>query len=981
MAREVPNQRFPMSHRIQLRRSLSDAIGVRLGILLAGMCCAGASAAGASTAGAELTGPGSSILWSEPRETEPSVPGGRKAAGLRGRWKAQDLELNGLRQAELNADLDELWAFNPRLSLRVILLRAGRALPATLTATRRSERLAQREAALDWLRLHLAADARVTKLWESVVRAGLADPEETVLWAATVRTLGRLGATPFALEIIEDMGSGDAWREGIIQQALFDLYLRWFESVQEFEAFWPAAQASGDQGVYMATARSKVEEARQLLIKLLKHEPARASALLKHPDPRLRAAAIHALGQSQDESSLETNTALLAHLELEVEGVAFYATINALLQALSGTESDQASLERIRQVFGKRIREGQVDLQAPIADAMRRLPWSVDVEKPDSLLVAVNELVVQLQGLAEPRRLTDRDTIVSCLASLQSLAVQADRAELAVAKSLAPIGPMLLRMLEDPREANGVRIAAAEFLTLVGGAPGITRAIRVLQASNTSPELRYNLLGAIGDMARELALDDPAVEQVLMTLLRYAGSEDTNMRRRSLKYVGMEAFRPLLAKADPGAFLVSLARETRPELQLQILDLVAAHGSSKQLEQLVALPNFDAICTSGPAGLTRLANTIRSLSGKDAIHLVKSIARLVAVHDGDTRVARLREALAAVAALPLDSLGGLEAADHHLVVLWSMEMRGAAGSVPGGAEFLSRLLSQHIPGCGGLPELVNAPELAHVRALFLSDLLPLDPSAVAPAEVVEEFARALSLSESEKERARHQLILRDRARYHLNRSENGAASQDYLDLLSAELPALEAQEAPIANLLDQRDLRRAGALFAPEVTAEEGEGDAIPRRPRLAWRASLVLVRQDVWKVEPVALRAQDLRDLVDRAIALADLSVIESALVVLSKLPPLPEPVAEGEPAPALPQAPEGALWAGLLESSEVHLELLGLHKSLELRGVEITAAAQAEALEKVVEPAVEEPAVVGPDSDAIEAGSKETKESSSGG
>ena len=55
-----------------------------------------------------------------------------------------NLDLAGLRQAELSGRADELWASEPRLTLRAMLLRAGRELPATASAARRVERLAER---------------------------------------------------------------------------------------------------------------------------------------------------------------------------------------------------------------------------------------------------------------------------------------------------------------------------------------------------------------------------------------------------------------------------------------------------------------------------------------------------------------------------------------------------------------------------------------------------------------------------------------------------------------------------------------------------------------------------------------------------------------------------------------------------------------------------------------------------------------------
>ncbi|MFT7485866.1 MAG: hypothetical protein ACI9F9_001717 [Candidatus Paceibacteria bacterium] len=860
------------------------------------------------------------------------------SAGPSGRWleaesaRSSLAELNqdlvGLGQAELSGHADEMWAQDPRLVLRAMILRAGREVPATASASRRSERLLERENALEWLRQRLVGDPGATRLWRREVQERLADPSQPVLWCCTARALGRLGWSDQAPAIASLLDAQDQQVVLAARMALFDLFLRWFSSAAEFDVFWPQAQQECSESVFRATALEKESEARALQIQLLQHEPARATLLLQSPDPRLRAAAIGALGRKQTEGAAPASATLLTQLAIEEDGPAFRAAVEALLQIHSGGPSSDPELQRMRALLVQRQRQGHTNLQAPVADALRRMPWTPAGSGADSLIAGVEILVSQLQMLAVPNRLTDRDVLVTCMSALRSLTTKAVEAKLPVNPSLRPVAPMMLGLIEEVRETDSVRIAAAGFLPLVRGAVSIERAVIVLGREDSSKELRYNLLAAIGDMASALDVTEPAAQLVLDTLLAQLQGDDVNLRRRSLKYLSSDHLAGLVVRAAPGAFVRSLSIETVPSLQVQLLDLLAARGGQPELERLMALPNFDEIATSGPAGVASLSQALVRLSKGDATRLVQGMARLLDVQNAETRVLRLRGVLGAIASLPAASIVGLDAGSHHQIVTWAMELRGAASSVPGGQAFLERLLATHIQGCAASAEQKHAPELAHVRALFLSDLIALDPASAQPAEVLEQFGLALQLCTDSGDSARRQLVLRDRARYESDRGDEIAALKDYRELFLIELPLLTGDPSAVSSVLDQRDLRRAGALLAQRpslLSMPEAEAQLE------ALLISEILVRQPSWRLEPEALRIQDLRELAGRALLESNLTHLEGAILIFSGLPAIPATPEEGaEPTP-LPAAPEGVLWAGLLGNFADHQELLGLFAKLQ--------------------------------------------------
>ena len=887
-------------------------------------------------------------------------------------------DLATLREAELSARADELWLSEPRLTLRAMILRLGREIPATVTSARRTERLAIQGAARSWLTSRLEGSGDASSVWREEVAARLAETEQLVLWCATARAVGRLGQFEFAPTLAAQLESPEPQLALAARLALFDLFLRWFDERASFDAFWAEAAPACQQSLFMETARAMEREARQNLVQLLAYEPQRAPALLQHPDPRLRAAAAAALARAANGEAEPALEALLEHLGSEHDGLALQATIDALLQPLGAAPVESPQLVRMRATLARRMQEGHADLQAPLADALRRLKWSELATGDDGLLVGLRLLVQQLRDLSDPDALTDRDVLVTVLAAIESLAGRGRQAGLAVAPELSPLGPLVLEMIEDQRESDAVRIAATQLLPLVAGSEGLRRAAEVLGAAETSPTLRYNLLAALGNLGGALGADDPGAELVLLTLLTHLGGEDVNLRRRALSYLRAEDLRELVMGAEASVFVTSLGLEVVPELQAQLLELISAFGGPDQVDELISLPNFDAIVAGGPAGAARLKKTIETLSAGDGARLVRGAERLLAAGDESSRVLRLREALGLAAAISQESLAALSAAEHHAIVLWATEMREAAGSVPGGQAFLARLSAHHLPGCAADAE--GTAQLEHVRALLLSDLIDLDPAAGGPTEVLAHFDAALDSAAGGGDGLRRVLVLRDRVRFNAKVGRTTAALADYRSLFQSELPALPVEAggpagsgAPARHgVLELSDLRQGGALLA-NTGETDPEG---PARAAEALRVSLLLVQDPLWRLEPVPVRAQDLSDLVGRGLRSGEPEALNKVSALFAELPALPalpetEPAAPESttptPPPALPPAPEGALWAGLLGSREAHGAVIALrdrvHGALrELREPSESPPAPTEGADEPPEEPAEEPPVEAP-------------------
>lgn len=835
-------------------------------------------------------------------------------------------ELETLREAEILLRADELWESDPEHILRAMLLRVGREIPANLTAARHAERLAIRAGEVNWIQERVNADVASREIWEDTVRDILADSSQVARWSATARALGRLGEYEFARPLSNRLSAKNPRLVQSVKLALHDLYLRWFETPEAFQSFWPEANQICQDSIFMETARERDREARQSLIELLEYEPQRAEDLLKDPHPALRAAAATALGKAHNGETDSAAELLFTHARKEIDGMAFQATLEALLQLSGAAPPGSPGMKRLRRVLAARSQEDIDGLQAPVADGLRRLNWSEDGASDSSVLQGVTLLVEQLRRLAAPHRLTDREVLVSSMFALESLASRARRAGLSIERPMEPINAMAIGMIEDEGEADVVRVAATKLLPLVGDVDSIRRAAQSLSARRTSPELRYNLLAALGDMAAQLPPEDPAAQLVLSTLLERLEGDDANLRRRALNYLGNDSLRPLVEAADPGAFVASLGRESVASLQAKLLELISLRGTVDHVPLLIALPNFDQIASSSPASISALSSTLEALSGGDAASQVRGAARLLAVDDEATRILRLREALAVIARLAPESLAVLSAQQNHEIVSWATELRAAAGALPGGEAFLGRLNRHHLPACLVGDEGRDVRELAHVQALLLSDWIEANAEAGQAIEVLGHFERAFAYAVETQDGAARALVLRDRARFQLARNESKAAMADYRALFASELPKEVDGVIPDSSVLELRDLRQGSELLIGQI----GASPDLAGLAREAWTVSMLLVRDPNWSLEPAAVRAQDLRDLVERCLLLEDKDLLEGVFGLFREIPDLPAPSVEGQEPTELPPEPEGVLWSGLLEDSQRHGQLLELRQRL---------------------------------------------------
>ncbi|MDP6988208.1 MAG: hypothetical protein QF903_01855, partial [Planctomycetota bacterium] len=340
-----------------------------------------------------------------------------------------------LRNSELRERLDELWALDARTTMDVAVLCAGRGLPTFLTAARRSEREAMRDEAREWINLRASVDEGAREAWDARLALQLADPAaRPLLWRAAASVVG--AGRRYALA--DAVGAGlSAERPAVrasARAALFELFLQWFASREDFEAHWSLAARRAPEEAYLVQLAALSERVHRLSVEALAADAEQAVAGLASVDPRLRAAAAGALtrGVIEEPARAEAvSEALLARLEREEAPIAFQALLEALVERYAAVPPDAPGLRRLRAVLFGVINAGHPAFQVPVSQALGRLPW--DVASPagtDSLLRAVEWCVQQLEDPVLSDALVDGDALAGALRSLLELCERAGGAGL-----------------------------------------------------------------------------------------------------------------------------------------------------------------------------------------------------------------------------------------------------------------------------------------------------------------------------------------------------------------------------------------------------------------------------------------------------------------------------------------------------------------------------------------------------------------------
>lgn len=823
--------------------------------------------------------------------------------------------LSRLRGQEYQARLEAIAADQPVAALTACVLRAGRSAPPVVTATRRTEREGMQSDALNWLRTKLTDSTRAQ--WVGHLRNLLRDPAGAAagnrrsaeeIWDATARTVGFLRLDELSEELALSLDDDRPARRAAARAALFDLHLRWYPNFSAFMVRRAEGAALCGDPRYYDDQRAALELARTRLGEILRLDPQRAFLALKDDDPTVRADAARALGRGAADGRVDRVAAfeqLLEHADAEVSGVALHTALEALISMQAGAAPDAPGVKSLRLLVAQLILADHPACQASVSQACAQLPVAFSVDsagaRVDKMLFLLDE---QLSVLVQQDGLVDDDAMLACLRAALGLCDRARTGGVVFGDELNALRAHLFEVLAWDDSFREVRQAAAQVLGRLTRPQDLGALAAAMEARREDSELVYGMIGPLADAAAGANPADPGAQRALDLLVSWCSHPDVDLRGRAIASVGDERLAKLTNGVKARGFVDQLSRESVPDLQRALLGLLERHGTAPDARGILELPNFDSLVIGNPALVAAMVKTLGVLAAGDQDLTYQSAARLLRVEEPATRVRRLIDAIRMMASLSPEGAQLLAREQHAALVEWAMELRAAGSGLVTWDEpatcaaFLQRLTTLHVPRSlepGAQP--TGAQE--HRLALLLSDLNTLLPGTVPSEEILAHFERALADANARPDAGPSTaIVLRDRARYHLENEAPALARADYRALFLLEGGADTAR-------LDLRDLRAAGELIeriplnpaAPTIQDREAS--------REAFGVSQRLVERPAWTSETAGLRLADLVDLAERARWSRDANVIQAALAAFDGLPP----VAGETP----PQAPAGSLWSGL--------------------------------------------------------------------
>lgn len=811
-------------------------------------------------------------------------------------------------------------------ALEIQVWRAGRLVPPGISAARELELVGARE------RARARLEAGLGRSGEMRLAAWLADentPEE--LWCAAVRAaaaLERYSLAPLLAQALEP--SAGAHRNVVARAALHELFGRWFRRAEEVDPYLACVHAGAGTRLLLESCRWEETRSRERLLAELAHEPSSAVAWLADPDPKVRSGAARVLAQvfrQQAGDSAGTLGVLVAQLEGEFEPSAFHDGLQACLEPLERAAADEPSSTRLRALLVEIARRPGDPRSLSAAQALGRIPWRASSPRDLAhVLTGIDALGAMLRGLAEldeRRGVNDPDPLVAVLAGLRQLCAQASSAGLTRELRASVVRESLFALAGNPAQDEGVRAAAAAALGPMVGTSDAPKLAAILGDARVGAGVKHALLGALLGILPGLDPGTTGAGELLAAVAALTGDADADLRRRALALCAEPTLEPLLRLLDPSFLVERLAREDGREATLRLLDLIRRFGRPEMLEAMLALERFDLLCAE-PVTLDALAGVLRSLVRSSGGATLRAATRLAEAQSGETQLARLRHALALVAALDDSAAFELEPRAQRALCSWVWRVVGAGVAlrdlVPSGLAFEQRLLDVHLPRGesreGGEDGGLGPFERTHLAALLRSDLFLGGTGGSAALqrgskqEVEAAFESAHALAPTPEQRL---LVLRDRARFRAAANECVKAMSDYRRLLEAR----EAGE----GLLGIPDLRSAVELLG-RLDEPGGKG----RSPTAGEACELLrqIIARRGWRSEPASVRMQDLRDWTRTALDSGELARLRQVEAALADLPLTQlETQSEREPPP---------LWFGLTREAGWFQDLLDLRSRVRL-------------------------------------------------
>lgn len=765
---------------------------------------------------------------------------------------------------------------------------ATRPIPAGLSATRRAEREVERGAASAALAAELEGEggAEWRRFLEERLRYFQDEPRQWIALAELVVELRRFDLAPtlaVGLEAAEPI-------RAVAQDSLASLYGKEFESTADFNAFVEGLELDAATLRLIDQLCAERDRAREFELSLFAFDPERAKAALDSTDRRLRRGAAQALAALlRDSGTLIDQLAptLLERVGVEKAPEIAEVIIGSLADAIEGRPAGGPIVEGLRAELAGRAQIDPNGQRLVIARALAQLPWTGTDASSDAALERGAGLIAGLLMTGSVEQ--DPDVTLGVLQALNSLCNAVSvTPEAARRLEATDLRERLVSLAFEDQADLSARVVAVGILPRVAPVSGLQDLI-LLAGRESEPELptslRFAVLGAMGRFAAREGVDPADLQPLVTCLIEHTERPEADLRNLALELLGEGALAAHLEGRSVRAFVERLGVETDKAVLAKLIALIGKYGTEADLPDVLALEGFDALAGKDLPPDANLALLIQDLAGGDGELTLAGAMRLWNVEAELGLWARREAALGLIARLSTEAAAALSPEHHRTVAVWARDLRGAgvslAAAMPGGADFLERLVDLHLAGSSFGPGF-GAGEQNLWSAVFLSDLFAARGNAgdkELKAEILSKYARAEELSKSHSDPAFVYVVRSSRARF-LVASEPkimlAPGTGALIDGLGTALADFEfVDRSDHAGLLDTNDLRSAGLMAATLAT---------PAGLERATEFSLALIARPSWTQEPLAVRVLDLEQLTERALAAGTKQ--REALIAFEELP-----------------------------------------------------------------------------------------------
>ncbi|MGK0481131.1 MAG: hypothetical protein ACJAQ3_001102 [Planctomycetota bacterium] len=543
--------------------------------------------------------------------------------------------------AQLDAAAQQVAGATTADFVLAVLLRAGRPMPPGLSTARRAQRVEGSTEALAWLRVALTIPRRASLVSEAISAA--LDPTSPApeLSVAAMRVVAQLDLVAHALEIARWLEPGtvvDLSSESGLdhlprmrlsaQSALHELYGRWFVDAAAFRAQWEILRGRSPDGTGRNELLAATGTANQRALTLIEFAPARLGhSLIDWPSSEMRANAARAIGRAVAAGALPpaaAREALEEGLSGERSEEALAARLRTLLDLTQGADPSGEAAQSVRaRVFdiAERAKTRSCEEIWVMIGALTRLvhPVGDEADPARAEMLALGIALFERALLRGQTRSLDPDALQGAITSLSDVVRSFSNKSLATeaAHPLARlVRPMVLGAEGAKRRAAiplRVRRAAANAFAL-SVQPSDARDLVMLVRSMETPELEYELLGALRAVIGVVEPGTQPAEDVINELFEAAAEPDFDSRARALELLLSDDVRPALMakprKTESRWALARLLAEPSPELRGRLAELLGLVGDESSLQRLITP---DAEAPGEPAPLAQLAGSAEEL--------------------------------------------------------------------------------------------------------------------------------------------------------------------------------------------------------------------------------------------------------------------------------------------------------------------------------------------------------------------------------